>query len=110
MTTAATHRPSTATRRVGYAFGILAGAVGLLLINVWPGWEALPFLTADTADVLWLVNVTLLAGIVANLVYLGYDPPWFAALGNVVPRPSGWSPRCGCCRSFRSTSAECPSI
>jgi uncharacterized membrane protein YeaQ/YmgE (transglycosylase-associated protein family) len=89
MTTTATHRPSTATRRVGYVFGILAGAVGLFLINVWPGWEAVPFLTADTAEVLWLVNITLVAGIVANLVYLGYDPPWFAALGNVVTTTVG---------------------
>ncbi|HEX6234718.1 MAG TPA: hypothetical protein VFZ63_16440 [Jiangellaceae bacterium] len=83
-TTATAHRPSTAARRVGYGFGILAGLAGLFLINLWPGWESVSFLTADTTKVLWLVNAALIAGIVADLVYARYDPPWLVALGGLV--------------------------
>ena len=53
-------------------------------INIWPGWESLSFLTADTTKVLWLVNASLIAGVVADLVYARYDPPWLVALGGVV--------------------------
>lgn len=84
MATTTAHRPSTATRRLGYVFGTLAGVIGLFLINIWPGWERVSFLTSETSEVLWLVNVALLAGIVADLVYLVYDPPWLVALGGVV--------------------------
>ncbi|HEX6335329.1 MAG TPA: hypothetical protein VFZ85_00085 [Jiangellaceae bacterium] len=84
MTTTTTRRPSSATRRLGYGFGIVAGIVGLVLVNVWPGWESVPFLTSDTTEVLWLVNASLVAGIVANLAYLMHDAPWLVALGGVV--------------------------
>jgi len=82
--TETTRRPSPAARRVGYGFGMLVGLVGLFLINIWPGWESLSFLTADTTKVLWLVNASLIAGVVADLVYARYDPPWLVALGGVV--------------------------
>lgn len=84
MTTTTTRRPSSATRRLGYGFGIVAGIVGLVLVNVWPGWESVPFLTSDTTEVLWLVNTSLVAGIVANLAYLMHDARWLVALGGVV--------------------------
>jgi hypothetical protein len=58
--------------------------VGLVLVNVWPGWESVPFLTSDTTEVLGLVNASLFAGIVANLAYLVDDAPWLVALGGVV--------------------------
>jgi hypothetical protein len=82
MTT--TRRPSAATRRLGYGFGIVAGIVGLILVNVWPGWESVPFLTSETTEVLLLVNAALVAGIAADLVYLVHDAPWLVALGGVV--------------------------
>lgn len=84
MTTTTAHRPSIATRRIGYVFGVLAGVIGLLLVNVWPGWESVPFLTSETTEVLGLVNAGLVAGIVANAVYLVYDAPWLVALGGLV--------------------------
>lgn len=84
MTTTTAHRPSIATRRIGYVFGALAGVIGLLLVNVWPGWDSVPFLTSETAEVLGLVNASFVAGIVANAVYLVYDAPWLVALGGVV--------------------------
>jgi hypothetical protein len=43
-----TRRPSVATRRVGYVVAAVGEATLLYLVNVWPGWQAVPFLTADT--------------------------------------------------------------
>jgi hypothetical protein len=77
-------RPGPGARRVGY--GIAAALAGgfWYLVNVDPGWRALPFLTEDTTQVLNLVNLSLWATFVANMVYLVYDPPWFKALGDVL--------------------------
>ena len=44
----------------------------------------MPFLTSDTGQVLWLVNLSLAAGIAANVVYLAYDPPWLKSLGDLT--------------------------
>jgi len=44
----------------------------------------MPFLTSDTGQVLWLVNLSLAAGIAANAVYLAYDPPWVRSLGDLA--------------------------
>jgi hypothetical protein len=83
ITMTATRRPAAA-HRLGYGFGIVAGIVGLVLVNVWPGWESVSFLTSDTTEVLGLVNASLFAGVVANFAYLVHDEPWLVALGGVV--------------------------
>ena len=82
-------RPSTAARRGGYAAAIIVGAALLFVLNGWPGWQALPFLTSDTTQVLWLVNLSLAAGLAANVVYLAYDPPWLRLLGDLVRAGAG---------------------
>jgi hypothetical protein len=82
--TAPVRRPSVAVRRVGYLVAAAVNAALLYVVNVWPGWQALPFLTEDTGQVLVLVNLSLVVGVVANVVYLTYDPPWWKSLGDVV--------------------------
>ncbi len=82
--TAPTRRRSGATRRVGYVLAALCDATLLYLVNVWPGWQAVSFLTEDTRQVLGLVNLSLAVGLVANLVYLAKDGPRLKALGDVV--------------------------
>jgi hypothetical protein len=37
----------------------------LLVVNAWPGWESVPFLTDDTAGVIGVLN--LLAVVIAGL-------------------------------------------
>jgi hypothetical protein len=56
----------------------------LIILNGSPGWQAIPFLTSDTTQVLWLVNLSLAASIAANLVYLAHDPPWLESLGDLA--------------------------
>jgi hypothetical protein len=81
---APTRRPPVAARRVGYTIAAALTAAFWFLVNVGPGWRALPFLTEDAAQVVTLVNVSLAVGIVANLIYLAYDSPWLKAFGDVV--------------------------
>lgn len=77
-------RQPRSARRVGYVFAVLFNAAGLYLINVWPGWEAVPFLTGDTRQVLGIVNAVVLTTLAVNVVYLFTDPRWLVALGGLV--------------------------
>ncbi len=77
-------RPSAGARRAGYSIAIAFSAAILFVLNAWPGWQAMPFLTTDMNQVLWLVNLSLAAGIAANVVYVAYDPPWLKSLGDLA--------------------------
>ena len=96
MSTQLEHEPRTMPertarpgRRVGYVVAVVVNAVMLYLINVAPGWQVVPFLTGDMTLVLGLVNTTLIASVVANLVYVVADPPRLRALGDVVTTSIG---------------------
>jgi hypothetical protein len=71
-------------RRAGYSLAVVFSAAMLVVLNAAPGWQAIPFLTSDTAQVLGLVNLSIAAGIAANVTYLVYDPPWLKSLGDLV--------------------------
>ncbi len=77
-------RPEAATRRVGYGVAIAGNAVLLYLVNVSPGWDAVPFLTGDMTGVLGWVNASIVAGIIANALYVVVDQRWFRPLGEIV--------------------------
>jgi hypothetical protein len=82
--TSSSARPSAAARRFGYVTGAAVNGVLLFLTNVEPGWRSLPFLTEEFTRVLGLVNLSILAGLVANLLYALYDRRWFRDLGGVL--------------------------
>lgn len=82
-------RSSVAARRAGYVVSLLIEAAMLYVINVQPGWDAVPFLTEDTALVLGWVNASIVVGLVANLVYLVRDPVWLKALGDLATTAVG---------------------
>lgn len=85
MTSTATTRPAAATtERAGYAVAVLFNAAVLFGVNVWPGWGIVPFLTDDLTQVLGLINVSLVASIVANLVFLATRASWVRPLGDLV--------------------------
>ncbi len=89
LTAPAHHHPHITARKFGYLVGITVNAVFLYLIHVRPGWEVLPFLTADTPQVLGLMNLSLLAGMVVNAAYVAYDARWFRALGEIATAAIG---------------------
>lgn len=82
-------RPSTGVRRFGYVVALLVNAAMLYAANAWPGWEEVPVLTADTEQVIGWVNASIVAGLVANAVYLVRDPEWLRALGGVITTSVG---------------------
>lgn len=77
-------QPGPVGRRFGYAVAILVNIVMLLLVNVWPTWRVLPFLTEGMLDVLGLVNLGLIAGAVVNLLNLLFDRRWIRAAGDLI--------------------------
>ncbi|PFG43744.1 hypothetical protein ATJ88_2451 [Isoptericola jiangsuensis] len=81
-TTAA--RPGVGARRAGYVVAAGVQVLVLVVLHVWPGWQAAPFLTEATVEVLPAVNASIVAGLVAQLVYVVADPPRLRAFGDVV--------------------------
>jgi len=71
-------------RRAGYAGSLFTSLVMLLLINVWPGWEVVPFLTARTVLVIGAVNASIIARAIADLVNVVVDQPRPRAFGDLV--------------------------
>ena len=74
----------TVTSRGGNVGSALVNAAMLWGINIWPGWQVLPFLTSDMTRVLGIINASLTAGIVANLVFVVIRNRGIMALGNLV--------------------------
>jgi len=80
---------SVGARRTGYVIAALINAVMLWLVNVAPGWDVVPFLTPEFSRALGVINASMVAGLVVNLVYLVRDPRWLTALGAVVTTAIG---------------------
>lgn len=80
----ASSRPTVGARRFGYLVAVTVNVLFLLAVNVWPGWQAVPFLTPDARLVIGLVNASITANLVVNVVYLLRDDPWLKALGDLV--------------------------
>lgn len=72
------------SRRLGYGIGAAINLAMLYAVNVWPGWEVLPFLTEETPLVLGLVNLSLVAGVIINLVNLVLDLAPVKTLGDLI--------------------------
>jgi hypothetical protein len=79
----------TAARRTGSLVLVLLGAAVLVAVNAWPGWRAAGFLTEDTLLVLGVVNLSLAAGVVVNVVAALLDRPWVHAVGDVLTSALG---------------------
>ena len=81
--------PGPASHRFGYVVGACVDALLLYLININPGWAAVPFLTSGTIQVLGLVNASIAVSLVANLVYVVRDPRWLRSLGELATTSIG---------------------
>ncbi|GAA2471566.1 hypothetical protein [Terrabacter carboxydivorans] len=71
-------------RRGGYVGSIVVNLILLWLINGWPGWDAVPFLTGRTVLVVGAVNASIIARVVADAVNVVLDLPRPRALGDLV--------------------------
>lgn len=78
-------RPSiTAGARAGYLVGAVVDVVLLVLVNVSPGWRAVPFLTDDAIDVVVWVDVGLALGVVVNTLCAVFPRRRLVLLGDVL--------------------------
>jgi hypothetical protein len=84
-----TRRASRGSRRVGYVVTVLVNLAVLYALNTWPGWDAVPFLTEETSEVIGWVNFSIWVGIVANVLYLVADPVALKTLGDVATTAVG---------------------
>lgn len=82
-------RPSASARRAGYIAAAVVNAVLIWLVNVWPGWQVVPFLTDETPQILGLVNASFVLAIVLNVLYLLRDPRWLTTLGTMATTAVG---------------------
>jgi hypothetical protein len=83
------NRTSVAARRFGFGVAAVVNAAIWYVINIWPGWQQVQFLTEETTLVLWLVNISLIAGVVVNVVFAAYDSPWVKSLGDLITTSIG---------------------
>lgn len=67
---------SRATRTLGDVVAVVVNAVLLVLVNVTPGWEAVPFLSPSAIEVVPLLNVALIVGIIGGLLDALVDRWW----------------------------------
>lgn len=75
-TRGAAQGPGPGARRFGYIVSIVINLILLYLANNVENWDV-PFITNDWPDVLWILNLSFQATIIANLVFLAFDPSWF---------------------------------
>ena len=83
-TDVAQRRLTSAGRRFGYAVAIVINVLLLYAINVWPGWQAVPFLAGEAREVVDLVDVSLIVGMVTNEVCVLVDRPAVKVLGDLA--------------------------
>jgi len=83
--------PSRVGRRVGYAIGAAINVLLLVGVNVWPGWDAVPFLTPDFEQVLGLVNLSLAVGFLTSVANLALDTFGVKALGDLATNAIGFA-------------------
>ena len=85
-TTATAQRPraTRGTRRFGYVVSVAVNLVMLAFIHAWPGWDVVPFLRAETTDVLPYVDASIVTAILVNMAYVVRDGRVAKASGDLV--------------------------
>ena len=76
----------TADKRPGkaqYIAAIVVNAILMIIFNNLLNW-GVPFLTSAFSGVLWAINLSLGATILANFIWLVFDPRWFRHLGQIA--------------------------
>lgn len=74
---------------MSYLAGALADITLLVLINVSPGWQAVPVLTDATAGLVVVVDIALAIALVVNLLCLAHPRRPLTAVGDVVSTTAG---------------------
>lgn len=80
------HRPrSTRVRtQVDCAVAIALNVVLLFVVNVWPTWRALPFVTDDALQAVVILNVAAIVAILLNVLCLTVEAGWLKPLTEFI--------------------------
>jgi len=73
----------------GYLAGALVDIALLVVINLGPGWRAVPVLTDAARGVVVVVSMSLAVALVVNLLCLLFPRPWLIRAGEVISTASG---------------------
>jgi hypothetical protein len=84
VTEAAPKSTDRSRRRAGYVVAIIFNIAVLVVVNNILAWGWLPWLTDDFTRVVPIINVSLAATLLANVIWIGYDSGWFKSLGQIV--------------------------
>lgn len=76
-------KPKTIGRKVGYFVAIGVNAALIFVLNNLLNW-GVPFVTGSFSVCLWTINLSLAATLLANGVFLAFDPAWFRHLVQMV--------------------------
>lgn len=76
-------KASRGARQFGYLVGVGVGAAMLYVANHLLEWGWFSWLTEDFERVLPILNVSIWAGIVCNVLYFLYDAEWFKLLTQI---------------------------
>jgi len=71
------------SRTLNYVVSIVVNAIVLYIDNHLLAW-GVPFITPAFGDVLWAIDLSIWATIIANALFLAYDAQWFRELAQIV--------------------------
>ena len=81
---ARTSRRRRSDGRASYLVGLAIYGGLLVLVNVRPSWEAVPFLTSGAAPIVEVLNLALILSLIAQAVYVVDDSPRLRAAAAYV--------------------------
>lgn len=79
-----TGTPPQPGRRIGYVVAAVMNGALLYVVNNLLAWDLLPFLTDGFSRVLWILNLSLLASLLANVMWIWFDPVWLKATAQIA--------------------------
>lgn len=62
-----------------FVFAIIVNIIFLYVVNNLVSWD-ISFITASFNDILWIFNISIIANILANIIFLLYYSEWLRAI------------------------------
>lgn len=70
-------------RKSDYIFAIIFNLIFLYIVNNLLNWN-IYFITNALNEVLWIVNLSIIAAIIGNALLLAYNPEWFRHVMKII--------------------------
>lgn len=70
-------------RKSEYIFAIIFNLIFLYIVNNLLNWN-IYFITNALNEVLWIINLSIIAAIIGNALLLAYNPEWFRHVIKII--------------------------